>query len=160
MTRTAQLSSWPARGRMSSMLMRSSVYGDHVGGDNQIFKLSECDDFFLSNSCLSLTCVKVNSLNDIDIAGWSWPPPPPSTLPLQRARVDPRLRLDQQQVSHECQRGVYHFHPDDHLAALYSTHGQVEFARAYRLTMTSIEPVSFSVPRVKAACFQVQYSSI
>ena len=32
---------------------------------------------------------------------------------------------------------------------------KVEFARAYRLTMTSIEPVSFSVPRVKAACFQV-----
>merc|ERR1719167_1439442 len=31
---------------------------------------------------------------------------------------------------------------------------EVEFARAYRLTMTSIEPVSFSVPRVKAACFQ------
>lgn len=34
---------------------------------------------------------------------------------------------------------------------------QVEFARAYRLTMTSIEPVSFTVPRVKAACFQVQW---
>ena len=33
---------------------------------------------------------------------------------------------------------------------------EVEFARAYRLTMTSIEPVSFTVPRVKAACFQVQ----
>lgn len=31
---------------------------------------------------------------------------------------------------------------------------EVEFARAYRLTMTSIEPVSFTVPRVKAACFQ------
>ena len=40
---------------------------------------------------------------------------------------------------------------------IYSIDRQVEFARAYRLTMTSIEPVSFSVPRVKAACFQVQY---
>lgn len=31
---------------------------------------------------------------------------------------------------------------------------EVEFARAYRLTMTSIEPVSFAVPRVKSTYFQ------
>ena len=31
----------------------------------------------------------------------------------------------------------------------------VEFARAYRITNTTIEPVSFSVPRVKTAFFQV-----
>ena len=32
----------------------------------------------------------------------------------------------------------------------------VEFARAYRITNTTIEPVSFSVPRVKTAFFQVR----
>ena len=31
----------------------------------------------------------------------------------------------------------------------------VEFARAYRITNTTIEPVSFSVPRVKTSFFQV-----
>ena len=41
------------------------------------------------------------------------------------------------------------------LLMMTSPFHKVEFARAYRLTMTSIEPVSFSVPRVKAACFQV-----
>ena len=30
----------------------------------------------------------------------------------------------------------------------------VEFARAFRLTNTTIEPVAFSVPRVKTAFFQ------
>jgi len=30
----------------------------------------------------------------------------------------------------------------------------VEFARAYRLTTTTIEPISFTVPRVKTAFFQ------
>lgn len=30
----------------------------------------------------------------------------------------------------------------------------VEFARAYRLTNTTIEPVAFSVPRVRTAFFQ------
>ncbi len=30
----------------------------------------------------------------------------------------------------------------------------VEFARAYRLTDTTIEPVAFSVPRVRTAFFQ------
>ena len=32
----------------------------------------------------------------------------------------------------------------------------VEFARAYRITNTTIEPVSFSVPRVKTAFFQAR----
>lgn len=31
---------------------------------------------------------------------------------------------------------------------------EVEFARAYRLTNTTIEPISFTVPRVKTAFFQ------
>lgn len=31
---------------------------------------------------------------------------------------------------------------------------EVEFARAYRLTTSTVEPVTFRVPRVKAACFQ------
>ena len=35
---------------------------------------------------------------------------------------------------------------------------EVEFARAYRLTMTSIEPVSFAVPRVKSTYFQVRFA--
>ena len=31
---------------------------------------------------------------------------------------------------------------------------EVEFARAYRVTNTTIEPIAFTVPRVKTAFFQ------
>ena len=95
MMRTAQLFSWRARERMSSMPMRWTT----------TVLLVIMGKLMMTPCWAMVTSSIFEKVRFKDYPGWCWPPSPPPTLPLQRARTDPGLRLDHQQVSDECQRG-------------------------------------------------------